>query len=53
MKQKQQSTADPSANAEPKKRRRVGFATIDAGVEANDCFKIYLGEFDAFGLLRF
>ncbi|GKV11875.1 hypothetical protein SLEP1_g23092 [Rubroshorea leprosula] len=42
MKQKQLSTADPSAHADPKKRRRVGFATIDAGVEANDCFKIYL-----------
>lgn len=25
-----------------KKKRRVGFSKIDAGVEANECFKIYL-----------
>lgn len=31
-----------SSAADPKKRRRVGFSTIDAGVEANDCIKIYL-----------
>lgn len=40
MGQKQQSTADPTA--EPKKRRRVGFSNIDAGVEAKECIKIYL-----------
>ncbi|CAM8904783.1 unnamed protein product [Rhodiola kirilowii] len=28
--------------SEPKKRRRVGFATIDAGIEPKDCFTIYL-----------
>ncbi|KAJ9167919.1 hypothetical protein P3X46_019508 [Hevea brasiliensis] len=40
MGQKQQATADPTA--EPKKRRRVGFSNIDAGIEAKDCIKIYL-----------
>ncbi|XP_059433251.1 histone acetyltransferase type B catalytic subunit [Corylus avellana] len=40
MGQKQQSTADPTAD--PKKRRRVGFSNIDAGVEAKECIKIYL-----------
>ncbi|XWS69980.1 hypothetical protein CRYUN_Cryun03dG0010000 [Craigia yunnanensis] len=28
--------------SEPKKKRRVGFSNIDAGVEPNDCIKIYL-----------
>ncbi|GLT32233.1 hypothetical protein SLA2020_069130 [Shorea laevis] len=37
---KQPSTADPIP--EPKKRRRVGFTAVDAGVEANDCIKIFL-----------
>ncbi|CAL1414215.1 unnamed protein product [Linum trigynum] len=41
MAQKHQSTADP-APAEPKKRRRVGFAKPDGGVEANECITIYL-----------
>ncbi|OMO67340.1 Acyl-CoA N-acyltransferase [Corchorus capsularis] len=36
----QQPNADPLPD--PKKRRRVGFSKIDAGVEANDCIKIYL-----------
>ncbi|KDP33753.1 hypothetical protein JCGZ_07324 [Jatropha curcas] len=40
MGQKQQPTTDPTA--EPKKRRRVGFSNIDAGIEANECIKIYL-----------
>lgn len=35
----QQPNADP--NSEPKKKRRVGFSNIDAGVEPNDCIKIY------------
>lgn len=34
------SSADPAAD--PKKRRRVGFSTVDIGIEANDCIKIYL-----------
>ncbi|KAL4283782.1 hypothetical protein GQ457_16G003130 [Hibiscus cannabinus] len=37
----QHPNADPLS--EPKKKRRVGFSTIaDAGVEPNDCIKIYL-----------
>ncbi|KAK4602765.1 hypothetical protein RGQ29_011677 [Quercus rubra] len=40
MGQKQQSTADPTA--EPKKRRRVGFFNVDSGIEAKDCIKVYL-----------
>ncbi|KAK4753994.1 hypothetical protein SAY87_002098 [Trapa incisa] len=40
MAQKQQITAD--AAAEPKKRRRVEFSAADAGVDPNDCIKIYL-----------
>ncbi|GAV62183.1 MOZ_SAS domain-containing protein/Hat1_N domain-containing protein [Cephalotus follicularis] len=40
MPQKQQTTAD--ASSDPKKRRRVGFSSVDAGVEANECIKIYL-----------
>ncbi|KAJ1289377.1 hypothetical protein BS78_02G159400 [Paspalum vaginatum] len=28
--------------ADPKKRRRVGFSGIDAGVEANECMKVFL-----------
>ncbi|KAG4194744.1 hypothetical protein ERO13_A06G070500v2 [Gossypium hirsutum] len=41
MGQKQQHpNADPLP--EPKKKRRVGFSNIDAGVEPNDCIKIYL-----------
>lgn len=35
-----QQAADPAAD--PKKRRRVGFSNIDAGVEAKDCIKIFL-----------
>ncbi|THG08703.1 hypothetical protein TEA_008449 [Camellia sinensis var. sinensis] len=34
-------SSDPVSD--PKKRRRVGFSQIDAGIEANDCIKIYLG----------
>ncbi|CAN6174060.1 unnamed protein product [Urochloa humidicola] len=30
------------AAADPKKRRRVGFSGIDAGVEANECVKVFL-----------
>ncbi|KAK6248648.1 hypothetical protein QUC31_020213 [Theobroma cacao] len=41
MGQKQQQP-NPDPLPEPKKRRRVGFSNIDAGVEANDCTKIYL-----------
>jgi histone acetyltransferase 1 len=37
---KNQPTAD--LIAEPKKRRRVGFSNADAGVEANECIKIYI-----------
>ncbi|KAM7509638.1 hypothetical protein LguiA_020091 [Lonicera macranthoides] len=33
-------SSDPTSD--PKKRRRVGFAKIDVGVEANECIKIYL-----------
>ncbi|GMQ06234.1 hypothetical protein CsSME_00050892 [Camellia sinensis var. sinensis] len=33
-------SSDPVSD--PKKRRRVGFSQIDAGIEANDCIKIYL-----------
>ncbi|OWM66103.1 hypothetical protein CDL15_Pgr015530 [Punica granatum] len=40
MAQKQHATADPAA--EPKKRRRVGFSAVDAGVDPKDCIKIYL-----------
>ncbi|XVF49049.1 hypothetical protein PTKIN_Ptkin03bG0237600 [Pterospermum kingtungense] len=41
MGQKQQpSSADPLS--EPKKKRRVVFSNIDAGVEPSDCIKIYL-----------
>ncbi|XP_043808114.1 histone acetyltransferase type B catalytic subunit isoform X2 [Manihot esculenta] len=40
MGQKQQPPTDPTA--EHKKRRRVGFSNIDAGIEAKDCIKIYL-----------
>ncbi|KAH7572185.1 hypothetical protein JRO89_XS04G0216600 [Xanthoceras sorbifolium] len=40
MGKKQQPSADPIT--EPKKRRRVGFFDVDAGVEANECIKIYL-----------
>ncbi|KAF5748512.1 histone acetyltransferase type B catalytic subunit [Tripterygium wilfordii] len=40
MGKKQQLAGDPTAD--PKKRRRVGFSKIDAGVEAKDCIKIYL-----------
>ncbi|KAH7519166.1 hypothetical protein FEM48_Zijuj08G0006900 [Ziziphus jujuba var. spinosa] len=40
MGQKQQSTSDPTAD--PKKRRRVAFSSIDAGVEAKDCIQIFL-----------
>ncbi|KAM1361264.1 hypothetical protein COP2_027086 [Malus domestica] len=41
MVQKQGASADPTAT-EPKKRRRVGFSSVDSGVEAKDCIKIYL-----------
>ncbi|KAL6599287.1 hypothetical protein ACP70R_045781 [Stipagrostis hirtigluma subsp. patula] len=37
---KQKGTAD--AAADPKKRRRVGFSGVDAGVEANECMKVFL-----------
>ncbi|XP_044471152.1 histone acetyltransferase type B catalytic subunit-like isoform X1 [Mangifera indica] len=40
MAQKKQPSADPVT--EPKKRRRVSVADVDAGVEAKDCIKIYL-----------
>ncbi|KAJ7973739.1 Histone acetyltransferase type B catalytic subunit [Quillaja saponaria] len=40
MVHKQQSSTDP--NNESKKRRRVGFSNVDAGVEAKDCIKIFL-----------
>ncbi|GMH23789.1 hypothetical protein Nepgr_025632 [Nepenthes gracilis] len=39
MSQKQKSTVSV---VEPKKRRRVGFASSDAGIEASECIKIYL-----------
>ncbi|KAK8553302.1 hypothetical protein V6N13_062111 [Hibiscus sabdariffa] len=39
-KKQQHPNADPLS--EPKKKRRVGFSSIDAGVEPNDCIKIYL-----------
>ncbi|XP_020099087.1 probable histone acetyltransferase type B catalytic subunit isoform X2 [Ananas comosus] len=29
-------------SADPKKRRRVGFASIDSGVEASECIKVFL-----------
>ncbi|KAK7300759.1 hypothetical protein RJT34_11609 [Clitoria ternatea] len=49
MGQKQRANSDP--NNEAKKRRRVGFSGVDAGVEAKDCITIYLvsskEEFDA------
>ncbi|KAF5204055.1 Histone acetyltransferase type b catalytic subunit [Thalictrum thalictroides] len=35
-----QALTDP--NSDPKKRRRVGFSSIDVGVEANECIKIFL-----------
>ncbi|CAN6699345.1 unnamed protein product [Malus baccata var. baccata] len=41
MVQKQGASADTTAT-EPKKRRRVGFSSVDSGVEAKDCIKIYL-----------
>ncbi|XP_062199717.1 probable histone acetyltransferase type B catalytic subunit [Phragmites australis] len=37
-----QKGTDPAAAADPKKRRRVGFSGIDAGVEANECMKVFL-----------
>ncbi|XP_010049570.2 histone acetyltransferase type B catalytic subunit [Eucalyptus grandis] len=40
MAQKHSTAPDPAA--EPKKRRRVGFSGIDAGVDPNGCFKVYL-----------
>ncbi|KAJ1400972.1 Histone acetyl transferase HAT1 N-terminal [Sesbania bispinosa] len=40
MGQKQRSNSDP--NNDVKKRRRVGFSGIDAGVEAKDCIRIFL-----------
>ncbi|KAL6224132.1 hypothetical protein ACLB2K_002988 [Fragaria x ananassa] len=40
MGQKKGPPADDTL--EPKKRRRVGFSSVDAGVEAKDCIKIYL-----------
>ncbi|KAM5547478.1 histone acetyltransferase type B catalytic subunit [Rosa sericea] len=40
MGQKKAPAADDTL--EPKKRRRVGFSSVDAGVEAKDCIKIYL-----------
>ncbi|XWS72141.1 hypothetical protein CRYUN_Cryun02cG0014700 [Craigia yunnanensis] len=41
MGQKQQQP-NPDPLSEPKKKRRVGFSNIDAGVEPNDCIKIFL-----------
>lgn len=38
MGMKHQSSSSP----DPKKKRRVGFSKIDAGVEAGDCISIYL-----------
>ncbi|PIA42839.1 hypothetical protein AQUCO_02000351v1 [Aquilegia coerulea] len=35
-----QALTDP--NMDPKKRRRVAFPSIDVGVEANECIKIFL-----------
>ncbi|XP_028770203.1 histone acetyltransferase type B catalytic subunit-like [Neltuma alba] len=40
MGQKKLSTSDPSN--ETKKKRRVGFSAVDAGVEAKECIKIFL-----------
>ncbi|KAK7321537.1 hypothetical protein VNO77_32284 [Canavalia gladiata] len=40
MGQKQKANSDP--NNDMKKRRRVGFSGVDAGVEAKDCITIYL-----------
>ncbi|KAI6679589.1 hypothetical protein NL676_033470 [Syzygium grande] len=40
MAQKHNAAPDPAA--EPKKRRRVGFSGIDAGVDPNGCIKVYL-----------
>ncbi|KAL8136371.1 hypothetical protein V2J09_002372 [Rumex salicifolius] len=40
MGQKQQQSAD--SVSEPKKRRRVAFADADAGIDPNECIKIYL-----------
>ncbi|PIN14500.1 Histone acetyltransferase type b catalytic subunit [Handroanthus impetiginosus] len=37
---KHQSSSDPIS--ESKRRRRAGFSKIDAGIEANECIKIYL-----------
>ncbi|KAK6139597.1 hypothetical protein DH2020_026664 [Rehmannia glutinosa] len=37
---KHQSSSDPAS--ENKRRRRAGFSKIDAGIEANECIKIYL-----------
>lgn len=37
-----QKGTDTVAAADPKKRRRVGFSGIDAGVEANECMKVFL-----------
>ncbi|KAL2501116.1 Histone acetyltransferase type B catalytic subunit [Forsythia ovata] len=37
---KHQSVSNPFSD--PKKRRRVGFSKIDAGVTPNECIKIYL-----------
>ncbi|KAL6655860.1 hypothetical protein ACP70R_006686 [Stipagrostis hirtigluma subsp. patula] len=37
-----QKGTDAAAAADPKKRRRVGFSGVDAGVEANECMKVFL-----------
>ncbi|TVU09245.1 hypothetical protein EJB05_42699 [Eragrostis curvula] len=37
-----QKGSDPAAAADPNKRRRVGFSGLDAGVEANECMKVFL-----------
>ncbi|XP_073155912.1 histone acetyltransferase type B catalytic subunit [Henckelia pumila] len=37
---KHHSSSDPISDQ--KKRRRVGFSKVDAGVEANECIKIYM-----------
>ncbi|KAL3642955.1 hypothetical protein CASFOL_013770 [Castilleja foliolosa] len=37
---KHHTSSDPTS--ESKRRRRAGFSKIDAGIEPNECFKIYL-----------
>ncbi|XP_061336568.1 histone acetyltransferase type B catalytic subunit-like [Gastrolobium bilobum] len=42
MGQKQKHQPNSDSNNDAKKRRRVGFSVVDAGVEAKDCIKIFL-----------